>query len=93
MHMKKAFSVGVLTALLGVGISVVASRTAGAAPGPDNRCFGEIAAGIASTWPWAHNDKEAFPPPPGAIHLWIQEFGPEVGISSVRQLQLLFCSE
>ena len=91
--MKKAFSVGVLTALFGVAISVAASRTAGAAPGPDNTCYGEIASGIASTWPWAHNDKEAFPPPPGAIHLWIQEFGPEVGISSVRQLQLLFCSE
>ena len=48
-------------------------------------------AGIAATWPWAHNEKEAFPPPPGAIALWIQEFGPQVGISSVRQLQQLFC--
>jgi hypothetical protein len=33
----------------------------------------------------------AFPPPPGAIALWLELFGPSIGISSVRELQLLFC--
>jgi hypothetical protein len=49
-------------------------------------------AGIASTWPWAHDGKSAFPPPPGALALWIREFGPGLGISNVRDLQLLFCT-
>jgi hypothetical protein len=60
--------------------------------GPSNQCYGAIASGIASTWPWAHNDKVAFPPPPGALALWVETFGPLVGISSVRELQTLFCS-
>jgi hypothetical protein len=33
----------------------------------------------------------AFTPPPGAIALWLELFGPSIGISSVRELQLLFC--
>jgi len=33
----------------------------------------------------------AFPPPPGAIALWVDLFGPFVGVSSVRDLQILFC--
>ena len=61
--------------------------------GPSNQCYGLIVSGIASTWPWAHNDKVAFPPPPGALALWVRQFGPQVGVSNVRELQLLFCSE
>lgn len=60
--------------------------------GPSNRCYGDIIAGIARTWPWAHEDKVAFEPPPGAIALWIELFGEELGISNVRDLQLLFCT-
>lgn len=59
--------------------------------GPTNRCYGEISAGIASTWPWAHEGQTAFPPPPGALKLWIELFGRDVGVSSVRDLQVLFC--
>jgi hypothetical protein len=66
-------------------------QSASAQNGPSNRCYGQITAGIASTWPWAHDDKSAFPPPPGAIRLWLQDFGPLVGVSSVRELQQLFC--
>lgn len=66
--------------------------TADQTTGPTNECYGEIIAGIASTWPWAHEDKVAFPPPPGSIALWVEVIGPVVGISSVRELQLLFCS-
>ncbi len=58
-----------------------------------HRCAGEIVSGIASTWPWAHDERQAFPPPPGAIRLWLTEFGPEIGISSIRELQALFCSQ
>jgi hypothetical protein len=29
----------------------------------------------------------------GAIALWVREFGPAVGTSSVRDLQVLFCGE
>jgi len=60
--------------------------------GPSNQCYGAIISGIASTWPWAHNDQTAFPPPPGAIALWLRLFGPLVGVSSVHELQLLFCA-
>jgi hypothetical protein len=63
-----------------------------AAADPSNRCYGAIVAGIASTWPWAHDGKSAFPPPPGALALWVREFGPGLGISNVRDLQLLFCT-
>ena len=61
--------------------------------GPSNQCRAEIVAGIASTWPWAHEGHEDFPPPPGAIALWIEQFGPDVGVSSVRELQEWFCSD
>jgi hypothetical protein len=60
---------------------------------PDNRCYGQLVSGINTTWPWAHFDKEAFPPPPGAIALWVQLFGPDIGVDSVRELQLRFCAE
>jgi hypothetical protein len=63
--------------------------SANAAP---NACAGQIVAGIASTWPWAHDSRVAFPPPPGSIALWVELFGPSVGISSVQELQDLFCS-
>jgi hypothetical protein len=60
--------------------------------GPSNECYGAIVSGIASTWPWAHDDKAAFSPSPGSMALWIETFGPLVGVSSVRELQILFCS-
>ena len=89
--MKKTFGISAL--VIGIAIGVVAARTARAQRGPSNQCYGAISSGIASTWPWAHNDKVDFPPPPGALALWIQDFGPEVGVSSVRDLQKLFCDE
>jgi hypothetical protein len=77
-----------------VAVAVLGSTaTARAANGPSNRCYGEIIAGTSSTWPWAHDGRIDFQPPPGAVALWIQLFGPDVGISSVRELQVLFCSE
>jgi hypothetical protein len=79
---------------VGVGLAQPTAVRAAqpAAPGPDARCYGQIIAGIARTWPWAHDAKVAFQPPPGAIALWIQEFGPSAGVTSVRQLQVMFCS-
>ena len=68
------------------------SAAVGQQTGPNNRCYGAVVSGIASTWPWAHLDKAAFAPPPGALALWVREFGPSAGISSVRELQVLFCS-
>jgi|SwirhirootsSR2_FD_contig_51_2192941_length_518_multi_3_in_0_out_0_1 hypothetical protein len=60
---------------------------------PDKQCYGELVSGINRTWPWAHFDKDAFPPPPGAIALWVHLFGPDIGVNSVRGLQLRFCGE
>ena len=80
-------------AAVALAVIAIGSGTVRATPGPSHRCYGLIAAGIASTWPWAHEGKTAFPPPPGAIALWLQEFGPIVGVSSVRELQVLFCDE
>jgi hypothetical protein len=85
-------SIAVAVALVG-GAGAGRVANAGTANGPSNRCYGEIVAGIASTWPWAHNDKVDFAPSPGSVALWIQIFGPQVGVSSVRQLQIRFCTE
>jgi hypothetical protein len=83
-------------AIVAVGAGLAqpsAVRAAQAAPAePSAKCYGQIVAGIAATWPWAHDDKIAFQPPPGAIALWIREFGPDAGVTSVRQLQVMFCS-
>jgi hypothetical protein len=82
------------------GADAKVTRThTGAAPAgptseePDRRCYGQLVSGINTTWPWAHFDKEAFPPPPGAIALWVQLFGPDIGVNTVRELQLRFCGE
>ena len=79
-------------AAVALAVSAASVGTAQAQTGPNNRCYGEITAGIAATWPWAHEGQTAFPPPPGSLKLWIELFGPEVGVSSVRDLQLLFCT-
>ena len=86
--MKRA--IAVCAACIALAVSAVGSAQA---QGPSNVCYGQIVAGIAATWPWAHDGQIAFPPPPGALHLWIEIFGPGVGVSSVRDLQLLFCGE
>jgi hypothetical protein len=65
--------------------------TVGQQTGPNNQCYGAITAGIASTWPWAHDDQTEFPPPPGSLALWVATFGPGLGVTSVRDLQILFC--
>jgi hypothetical protein len=85
--MRKTIAASLVAAA--VAVSFLAKP---AAADPSSQCNGQIIAGIAATWPWAHDDKVAFPPPPGALALWIQEFGPGLGISSVRDLQVLFCS-
>ena len=87
--MRKRVVGGVVAVAFAVCAGSVAS--AQAQTGPSNRCYGEISAGIASSWPWAHEGQTDFPPPPGALKLWIEVFGPQVGVSSVRDLQVLFC--
>jgi hypothetical protein len=77
--------------VVAVVLSVAASAKTASADS-DAQCKGQIVAGIAATWPWAHDGKSAFPPPPGAIALWLREFGPGVGVSSVKELQAMFCS-
>jgi len=84
--MKKTLVV--LVAVVALALSAL-SGAAGAGP---NNCNGQVVAGIAATWPWAHDDRVAFPPPPGSVALWLQIFGPDIGVSSVRDLQLLFCT-
>lgn len=89
--MRKTLMAAVAVGLLAVGVP---ATSAVAAQGPPSQaCYGQIVAGIASTWPWAHDDKVDFAPPPGAIALWIEIFGPFAGVSSVRELQILFCTE
>ena len=89
--MRKRIIVGGV-ATLALTLSALSVGSAQAQTGPSNQCYGAISAGIASTWPWAHEGQTFFPPPPGALKLWIEIFGPDLGISSVRDLQLLFCS-
>jgi hypothetical protein len=87
--MRKLLVGGLVALVMAVSAASVGATRAQA--DPSNQCYGAIASGIASTWPWAHEGQMAFPPPPGALALWVELFGPEVGISSVRELQLLFC--
>lgn len=88
--MRKAVATTVAVLVLGLGAA--SAGTARAETGPSNVCYGQILAGIAATWPWAHEGQVAFAPPPGAIALWLQLFGSQAGVSSVRDLQLLFCN-
>jgi hypothetical protein len=82
--------VGGLIALV-MAVSAASVGTARAKADPSNQCYGAIVRGIAATWPWAHAGQTDFPPPPGAIALWLELFGPATGVSSVRELQILFC--
>jgi hypothetical protein len=59
--------------------------------GRSNQCRGAVMSEVASDWPWP-DDKESFPPPPGAVARWLETFGPLVGVSSVRELQELACA-
>lgn len=98
MRMSMLFGITILT-LTAAGCRDVVSPERAQVPGPafdqqtgpSNQCYGAITAGIASTWPWAHDDQIAFPPPPGSLALWVEAFGPGLGITSVRDLQTLFC--
>lgn len=98
--MRKLFAACLVLAV--VGCQSVAGPAPDALQGDDgpsvsaaaspNACPGQIVKGIAATWPWAHGGKVDYPPSPGAIALWIEIFGPGLGISSVHELQELFCS-
>jgi hypothetical protein len=69
--------------------------------GPSNQCYGSIVLGIARTWPWTTDGWIEWPwtyqydaeyaPPAGSVELWIDTYGDDYGITSVRQLQRLFC--
>jgi hypothetical protein len=87
--MRKAIvAAAIVLALAAVGAT---ARPASADPSP-NACYGQVIAGISATWPWAHEGQMDFAPPPGAIALWLDLFGSEAGVSSVHDLQLLFCT-
>ena len=60
--------VGVIAAVA-LAVSAAFLGSAQAQTGPSNQCYGAIAAGIAATWPWAHEGQMEFPPPPGALAL------------------------
>jgi hypothetical protein len=87
--MRKLLAGGLVA--LAMAASSASMGAARAEADPSNQCYGAISSGIAATWPWAHDGQIAFPPPPGSLALWVELFGPEVGISSVRELQILFC--
>jgi len=59
--------------------------------GRANQCRGAFTSEFATDWPWP-STREQFPPPPGAIALFIENFGPIGGFSSVREMQEFFCS-
>ena len=59
--------------------------------GPANQCRGAFTSEFAADWPWP-STREEFPPPPGAIALFVKNFGPIGGFSSVREMQEFFCS-
>lgn len=71
--------------------SHAASRDA-SPTGVTSQCDGQAVALINTTWPWAHEDKGGFAPPPGAIAIWLQDLGPFLGVQTVREAQTYFCS-
>jgi hypothetical protein len=87
--MRKILAGGLVA--LAMAASAASLGTARAEADPSNQCYGAIVSGIAATWPWAHAGQTDFPPPPGAIALWLELFGPANGVSSVRELEILFC--
>jgi hypothetical protein len=80
-----------IAAVMVAGVFSVAGSVQTASADSDAKCKGQIVAGIAATWPWAHDGRSEFPPAPGAIALWLQEFGPDIGVTSVNELQAMFC--
>lgn len=67
MTAKLLASAGIVTAIVAFGTTALAE------PDP-NACHGQIVGqDIASTWPFAHEDRDEFQPPPGAVALFTQE--------------------
>jgi len=62
------------------------------ATGQANRCRGDTLSSFATTWPWSHENKRAYAPPPGSIAIWLKVLGPSIGVSTVRELQAYYCS-
>lgn len=60
--------------------------------GQSNRCRGEAISEVASTWPWPETHED-FPPPPGAVKLWLKILGPDAGVATVRELQDQACAD
>jgi hypothetical protein len=75
--MRKILAGGLVA--IAMAASAASLGTARAEADPSNQCYGAIVFGIATTWPWAHDGQMDFPPPPGAIALWVELFGPDVG--------------
>jgi hypothetical protein len=74
-------------------VAVLAASFAGSAGAdPSASCAGKIASGVAATWPWAHEGHEFFAPPKGGLAKFVEELGPVLGFSSVRELQEMFCA-
>jgi hypothetical protein len=64
-----------------VGIGLIGGVGAGSASA--NACHGTIVSSISSTWPFAHEDREAFPPPKGALAKFAEEIA---GFDNAGQL-------
>ena len=88
--MRKTLIVGMAAAAL--ALSGASVGTAQAQTGPSNQCIGAITSDFATSWPWPQGQTD-FPPPPGGLALLLQLLGPQLGVSTVRDLQLLFCSQ
>lgn len=81
--MRKLIAAALVTTAIGIG---------GATASADS-CVGDnVGKDIASTWPFAHEDRSEFPPPPGAFALWVETFGfegqPGAEIQALRE----FCN-
>jgi hypothetical protein len=88
--MRKTIVGGI--AVVAFALSAASAGTAQAATGPSNQCYGAMTSDFATSWPWPQG-QTAFPPPPGDLALLLQLFGPQLGVSTVRELQLLVCSQ
>lgn len=73
-----------------VGITTVVGLSTGSAKA--DSCHGDIVGkDIASTWPYAHQDRSQFPPPKGGFAAWVEILGFEGQPGAENQAIRDFC--
>lgn len=74
---------------LAVGVGLVGG--VGVSSASADSCHGQIVSDIASTWPFAHENRDFFPPPKGALAKFTEELTPFDNPGEFNQDIKAFC--